>query len=157
MDKGFEEQSKRLETAMTTLVEDLDKSHLRKLHADMHTCAAKCCQNKEDSLESVYSCVENCRMPVDHAWSFVESELINFHEKLSGCLEQCNAKSKWISQNSEVQLTRSTKEMEECTTRCVDQMITILPKVLERMKQNIGRTSVKRSQIISAPPGEQQH
>ncbi|XP_075214024.1 protein FAM136A-like [Lycorma delicatula] len=149
MDKGFEEQSRRLETAMNGLVEDLDKTHLRKMHADMHTCAARCCQSKDDSLETVYNCVENCRLPVDHAWSFVESELINFHEKLSQCLDQCNAKSKWMSQNSEVQLTRSTKEMEDCTTRCVDQMINALPKVAERMKQNLNRSSMKRAAVFS--------
>ena len=56
----------------------------------MHRCAAKCCDNRELSLESVQKCVENCASPLNYAQNYVQKELEQLQNKLQRCVMDCN-------------------------------------------------------------------
>lgn len=42
--------------------------------ADMHRCAAKCCENNNHSIERVHQCIENCSVPLNNAQKYVQGE-----------------------------------------------------------------------------------
>lgn len=44
----------------------------------MHLCAASCCEKKENSVDQVHRCIENCSTPLTQAQSFVQNELSQF-------------------------------------------------------------------------------
>jgi hypothetical protein len=44
------------------------------LQADMHRCAAKCCDSNDMSIERVHQCVENCSFPLNGAQKYVQQE-----------------------------------------------------------------------------------
>lgn len=69
-----EEQRTRVEEAMTNMVNEVDKLHLRTMQADMHRCAAKCCENNNLSIERVHQCVENCSVSLNNAQKYVQGE-----------------------------------------------------------------------------------
>lgn len=56
----------------------------------MHRCAAKCCDNRESSLERVQKCVENCSSSLTWAQSYVQKELEMCQNKLQRCVMDCN-------------------------------------------------------------------
>lgn len=42
--------------------------------ADMHHCAAKCCENNNLSIERVHQCVENCSVSLNNAQKYIQGE-----------------------------------------------------------------------------------
>ncbi|XP_011861936.1 PREDICTED: protein FAM136A-like isoform X2 [Vollenhovia emeryi] len=70
----MEEQRKRVEDHMTTMVEEIDKTYLRKMQRDMHKCAAQCCENETYSIQKVHNCVENCSSSLNKAQHYVQGE-----------------------------------------------------------------------------------
>lgn len=44
------------------------------LQADMHRCAAKCCENNNISIERVHQCVENCSVSLNNAQKYIQGE-----------------------------------------------------------------------------------
>ncbi|XP_025270769.1 protein FAM136A-like isoform X2 [Camponotus floridanus] len=70
----MEEQKKRVEDNMTKIVEEIDKTYLRKMQRDMHKCAAQCCENETYSIQKVHNCVENCSSSLNKAQQYVQGE-----------------------------------------------------------------------------------
>lgn len=85
-----EQQRQRIEQEMSKMINELDLEYLRKMQATMHRCAAKCCDNREISLESVQKCVENCSSPLNYAQNYVQRELEQLQNKLQRCVMDCN-------------------------------------------------------------------
>lgn len=56
----------------------------------MHRCAAKCCENKEVSLERVQKCVEACSGPLNAAQTYVQKEFEGLQNRLQRCVMDCN-------------------------------------------------------------------
>ncbi len=54
--------------------------------ADMHFCAAKCCQDQTSSIDSVQGCVERCSAPLNKAQRYVHTELEGFQGRLQRCV-----------------------------------------------------------------------
>lgn len=52
----------------------------------MHLCAAKCCQDKMSSIDSVQGCVERCSTPLNKAQRYVHTELEAFQGRLQRCV-----------------------------------------------------------------------
>lgn len=56
----------------------------------MHRCAAKCCDDKDKSLEQVQSCVERCSASVNHSQNYVQKEMEHMQQRLQRCIMECN-------------------------------------------------------------------
>lgn len=54
--------------------------------ADMHNCAAKCCEDKLSSIDSVQGCIERCSTPLNKAQRYVHTELEGFQGRLQRCV-----------------------------------------------------------------------
>ncbi|CAG0878959.1 unnamed protein product [Darwinula stevensoni] len=79
----------RVQDAVTKMINDLDKSILRKMQGNMHICAAKCCTNTEANLEEVHACIEQCARPLTGAQNYVQSEMQHFQDRLQRCVITC--------------------------------------------------------------------
>lgn len=52
----------------------------------MHYCAAKCCEDKGGSIDSVQGCVDRCSTPLNRAQRYVQTEFEGFQGRLQRCV-----------------------------------------------------------------------
>ncbi|CAB3362919.1 Hypothetical predicted protein [Cloeon dipterum] len=132
-------QRARVEDAMKKFIDDLDRSQLRKMQADMHKCAARCCEDTSSPLERVHGCVEDCSIPLSYAQKYVQTEIGGFQDRLQRCVMQCNddIRDKMGPNPSESEASRYTGEFEVCATKCVDKNLEVLSKMFDSVKKNL--------------------
>ncbi|XP_030744953.1 protein FAM136A-like [Sitophilus oryzae] len=136
-----EQQRQRIEQEMTKMINELDLQYLRKMQADMHRCAATCCDNKVVSLEGVQKCVENCSVSLSWAQNYVQRELEGLQNKLQRCVMDCNdeVKVKIGPNPKESEMDKFAKIFEDCATKCVDKQINYMPSLLKRIKADLSK------------------
>ncbi|KPJ10933.1 Protein FAM136A [Papilio machaon] len=101
-----EAQKYRIEQEMTKLINELDRTYLRKMQGDMHRCAAKCC---------------------DETINYICLKLQHNHIRLNNI--QCYP---WPMTNKLVD--KCTINFEKCAVRCVDKHMDLLPSMMKTMK-----------------------
>lgn len=52
----------------------------------MHLCAAKCCDDKNASMDAVQGCIERCSAPVNRAQQYLQKELGEYQGRLQRCV-----------------------------------------------------------------------
>lgn len=52
----------------------------------MHLCAAKCCEDKYSSIDTVQGCVDRCSTPLNKSQRYVQTELEGFQGRLQRCV-----------------------------------------------------------------------
>ena len=131
----------RIECALTTMINDADKIHLRKLQAEMHKCAAKCCENKECSIELVHACIEVCSQNLKRAQKVVQSEIIHFQKRLQECVFTCNndVKKNIEKQPIDLQIKAYESGFDNCVEKCVDTNIALIPFKMKKMKEILAK------------------
>lgn len=134
-----EEQRQRIEQEMTKMVNELDLQYLRKMQADMHRCAAKCCDNTQLSLEGVQKCVDNCSTKFTWTQNYVQNNFQQLQNKLQRCVMDCNdeIKVKMGPNPSDSEIEKFTSLFENCAKKCVDTQINYMPSLLKKMKGDI--------------------
>ncbi|KAH8253512.1 hypothetical protein KR032_005781 [Drosophila birchii] len=144
-----EHQKKRLESAISEMIEDMYRTHLRRMQSTMHRCAAKCCDDERGTLETVQNCIEKCAVPLMDAQDYLQHELGQFQSRLQNCVRDCNsdARSSLPSNPSNRDMARSQHIFEGCTGNCVDKHIDLLPALLQSIKQTLERGPPKRSHM----------
>ncbi|GLH00112.1 hypothetical protein R5R35_014439 [Gryllus longicercus] len=144
-----EAQKLRVEEAMTKMLNEIDVSHLRKMQAKMHRCAAVCCDSETKSVEEVHRCVERCSAPLNGAHKFVQEELNHFQDRLQRCVMQCNDKirDKMTPNPSEDEVAKYTKEFETCATQCVNTHIGLVPGLLKKMRQALSDPKFNQDRV----------
>ncbi|KAF5304772.1 hypothetical protein FQA39_LY09549 [Lamprigera yunnana] len=140
-------QRQRVEQEMTKMIDDIDKQFLRKMQADMHRCAAKCCDNLDVSLERVQRCVESCSVPLNNAQRYVEKEIENLQKRLQRCVMQCNdeIKDKMGPTPSDSEVHRYSAIFESCAIKCVDTHVNLVPAIMKSMKTVLSQQSSTNS------------
>lgn len=78
----------RMDKAITDMIDDIYKTHLRKMQSDMHVCAANCCDDRwqQPNMDSVQGCIEDCAGPLVRAQDYMQNELGKFQGHLRRCL-----------------------------------------------------------------------
>ncbi|KAL1377715.1 hypothetical protein pipiens_016072 [Culex pipiens pipiens] len=134
-----EQQKQRIELELSQRVDDLDRTILRKMQAEMHECAARCCHDSGSSMDAVQRCVENCSGPVMRAQQHVEKELGGFNNRLQRCVMDCNdtIKDKMGANPSESDISKYTGMFERCAIKCVDKHVDLLPGLFKSIQQTI--------------------
>lgn len=138
-----ERQRQRIEQEMTKMVDQIDKEYLRKMQANMHRCAAKCCDNTDISLERIQQCVESCSTPLNQSQNYVQKEIEHLQSRLQRCVMQCNdeAKDKMGPNPSEGEIDKYTLMFENCAVKCVDTHIGLIPSIMKAMKTVLSKQS----------------
>ncbi|KAH8414752.1 hypothetical protein KR215_002214 [Drosophila sulfurigaster] len=126
---NLEEQRERIENALISAVDDIDREHLRKLQLTMHGCAKRCCADMNASAEAVQRCVDRCQLPLTRARCYVQQELAEFETQLEHCMRQCQVP------NDDDAGGRS----ERCSVECVDKYVTLLPELLSTMRMALDK------------------
>ncbi|RZF44929.1 hypothetical protein LSTR_LSTR013119 [Laodelphax striatellus] len=134
-----EEQKRRLENEFHRLLDDLDKSHLRKLQYDMHMCAAQCCQTKDGTMEQVHQCMKNCNIPVDNAQTVVQNEVSSIQTRLERCIMQCNddVRDDMSPNPTSAEMTKYNQKFESCASKCFDNVLLNIPKLANKITQKL--------------------
>ncbi|ODN02214.1 hypothetical protein Ocin01_04470 [Orchesella cincta] len=134
---------RRVQEEMGEVINEIDKSHLRRIQRQMHECAAKCCANEVASLEDTHGCIEKCSASVHVAQNYVQKEVGGFQERLQRCVLDCQDKSrdKLSTNASESEMLGLKNEFEHCAIRCVDDNLKLLPTLLKRMKASLDKAS----------------
>lgn len=119
----------------------LSVSNLCSLQAEMHLCAAKCCEDKHGSIDSVQGCIERCSAPVNRAQQYVQKELGEYQGRLQRCVMQCNdeIKLEMPANPNEEEISKYTSKFERCAVQCVDKNIEILPKLFKTIKSVLAK------------------
>ncbi|KAL9914087.1 protein FAM136A-like isoform 1-T1 [Glossina fuscipes fuscipes] len=160
----LDEQRRRVEKAVTDLINDLYKSHLRKMQSDMHSCAVRCCDDirKQPRMDNVQSCIDECATPLLKAQDYMQHELGQFQVRLQRCVmvsvyalqgltiilscysiyalslysQQCNEDVRSLIPNNtnEADMARFRNQFERCTIQCVDKHIDLIPNMMRAMK-----------------------
>lgn len=81
----MEQTQQRVKHEVDSLIDDLDRAHLRGIQQKMFTCSAKCCDDKRSSRGEIEACVERCNNPMKMAQTSLENELGTLQEQLSRC------------------------------------------------------------------------
>ncbi|XP_032683243.1 protein FAM136A-like [Odontomachus brunneus] len=136
-----EQQRKRVEDHMTKIVEEIDKSILRKMQRDMHRCAASCCENETYTIHKVHNCVENCSTSLHKAQQYVQGEFDRVQNRLQRCIMECNdnIKDKVGPNPTQTEVDRYGDEFEKCATKCVDSYCELLPSLEKTMKKVLSK------------------
>lgn len=135
------EQQKRIEDATKRLVHEIDAEYLRRMQAVMHRCAARCCEDKTSSMESVHRCIQNCSVPLTEAQNYVQEEFSSCQNRLQRCVLECNdtIKDKMGASPSETEVKKYNLEFENCAIKCVDKHVEVLPSMMKRMKDVLSK------------------
>lgn len=157
----IEDQRKRMEKAVGDMIQDMYKSHLRKMQSQMHLCAVNCCNDhvRQPNLDSVQNCIEDCAAPLMKAQDLVQHELGQFQAKLQNCvmvcwnfffykvliksyllyyfnIQQCNddVRSSIPLNTHESDIAKYRYQVELCTIKCVDKYIGLIPNMMRSIK-----------------------
>lgn len=128
---------------MTMFFEPIHRWHY--FQADMHFCAAKCCEDQTSSIDTVQGCVERCSVPLNKAQRYVHTELEGFQGRLQRCVmvvistekvkipfawqflpvfQQCNddIKNQMPPTPSDSEVTKYTAQFERCAIKCMNNL-----------------------------------
>jgi len=140
----MEEQRKRVEDHMTKMVEEIDKTYLRKMQRDMHRCAAQCCENETYSIQKVHNCVDDCSSSLNKAQQYVQGEFERVQNRLQRCIMECNdnIKDKMGLNPTQREVDKYSEEFEKCATKCVDSYCELLPTLEKTMKKVLSKNEL---------------
>ncbi|BES92358.1 Eukaryotic protein of unknown function (DUF842) [Nesidiocoris tenuis] len=130
-------QARKAEDAMKKIIDEIDQQHLRKIQANMHRCAARCCDSTTDSMEQVQNCVQQCSVTLKQAEAIVQNEFTSTQNRFQRCVMECNdaVKDRMGPSPSESEMPKYQSEFENCASKCVDKHVALLPTMMKRMKE----------------------
>ncbi|XP_067632534.1 protein FAM136A-like [Eurosta solidaginis] len=137
----IEQQRKRVERAISDMINEMYSSNLRKMQSEMHLCASKCCDDKRGTLETVQNCIEGCALPLTKAQDYLQHELGQFQGRLQNCVMKCSeeARQRLPPNPGEVDMNKYQYQFENCTVACVDTHIGLIPTMMKTIKTVLER------------------
>ncbi|RDD42746.1 Protein FAM136A [Trichoplax sp. H2] len=148
----MESVASRASAALEEVVKEVEDRYIRKLQADCrmvscvvegkaYRCCAACCENKSLTGHLVQDCVTNCVSDVNRAQEICNQEFGNFQERLNRCALDCQdkIKDKMSSNMNDVEMSKLTKQMEQCFSECVDTRIKLLAKMRKRLASQLDK------------------
>ncbi|XP_074837844.1 protein FAM136A [Carettochelys insculpta] len=131
-----EAQQSRIQEAIESMVQGLERENIRRMQGNMFRCSASCCENDKASMQQVHHCIERCHAPLAQAQAIVTKELERFQDRLARCTMHCNDKAKdsLDSGNKEQQVKQ---QLESCVTKCVDDHVHLIPSMTKKMKETL--------------------
>ncbi|VDM61418.1 unnamed protein product [Angiostrongylus costaricensis] len=153
----------KVKTAVDSMIDEMDRSHLREMQKQMFLCSANCCDHKSSSREVVESCVEKCNSGMKNAQRTLEKELGGlqevfcrsitggfcdevlvspFQDQLSRCAMTCYDKlvqnfGPDVNKYTETQMLQFNDRLDKCVAVCADDHIKLIPKIKERFVRSL--------------------
>uniref|UniRef100_A0A8D0GWD5 Protein FAM136A n=1 Tax=Sphenodon punctatus TaxID=8508 RepID=A0A8D0GWD5_SPHPU len=131
-----ETQQIRVQEAIDSMVQGLEKESIRKMQGIMFRCSANCCENNKASMKHVHQCIERCHAPLAQAQAIVTQELERFQDRLARCTMHCSDKAKdSLDSGSKEQQVKN--QLETCMMKCVDDHVHLIPSMTKKIKENL--------------------
>jgi len=132
----MEHAQRKVQDAVTDMVNTLDKQHIRKLQISMYQCSTECCKNENYRMEEVQSCLDRCSQPVQQAQALFQQELSNFQNRLQRCGMDCQDQARdQLSHNAtESERAKATSRLEGCVAKCADDAVANIPSMMKRIQ-----------------------
>ncbi|KAG6934436.1 family with sequence similarity 136 member A, partial [Chelydra serpentina] len=131
-----EAQQSRMQEAIDSMVQGLERENIRKMQGNMFRCSADCCENNTASMQQVHHCIERCHAPLAQAQAVVTKELERFQDRLARCTMHCNDKAK-DSLDSGSKEQQVKQQLESCVMKCVDDHVHLIPSMTKKMKETL--------------------
>jgi len=135
--------NERMQHAVESSLNNLDKELLRPMRKEAFLCSAKCCDTAATS-EQLQACVQNCQGRISGSEQMISGELEQFQNRLQRCAMACSdaAQDRFPSdpakQTPEL-VSSLQREVENCANKCVDTHIASLGNMTDRIKSSIRR------------------
>ncbi|NXA42121.1 F136A protein, partial [Eudromia elegans] len=68
----------RVQEAVESMVQGLERERIRGMQGAMFRCSARCCEDAAASMRQVQQCIERCHAPLAQAQAIVTGELEHF-------------------------------------------------------------------------------
>ncbi|CAH0519498.1 unnamed protein product [Peronospora belbahrii] len=142
--------SDKLQEAVTSMLDRLDRKILRDMQSDSYLCAAKVFENKNWSSEQLDAAVERCQLPTKQVNQFMQQEMQSLQNRVQRCAQDCQDKARDLlpasGGPSDSQIAHIQKDMEKCISRCMDTHVSLLPNISLRIEQAVDQ--VKKQQQL---------
>ncbi|CAH0516283.1 unnamed protein product [Peronospora belbahrii] len=86
--------SDKLQEAVTSMLDRLDRKILRDMQSDSYLCAAKVFENKNWSSEQLDAAVERCQLPTKQVNQFMQQEMQSLQNRVQRCAQDCQDKAR---------------------------------------------------------------
>mmetsp|Transcript_22781 Transcript_22781/g.44760 ORF Transcript_22781/g.44760 Transcript_22781/m.44760 type:complete len:141 (-) Transcript_22781:174-596(-) len=133
----------RVQQAVEGLLNGLEKEKLRPMRKEAFLCSAKCCDTASGN-EQLQHCVQQCQAKTAQTENLISQELEVFQQRLQRCAMGCNDRAQdQIPADPEKQtpelIQRLQKEAEACANKCIDDNLSSLSRISERVTQAVKR------------------
>lgn len=134
-----EKAQSRVQEAIKSFVDSIDKSHIRQMDKSMHECAANCLSDREAPIEMVHGCISRCQEKTVRAQKYVQTELEQFQAALHRCVLSCQdeVRDKLTPNAPEATIQKLQGEFEVCAINCCDKNIAKLPSLGEKIRNQL--------------------
>ncbi|XP_030365701.1 protein FAM136A [Strigops habroptila] len=127
----------RVQAAVESAVQELERERIRGLQGTMFRCSARCCEDSTASMQQVQRCIERCHAPLAQAQAIVTAELENFQDRLSRCTLHCNDKAKDALDAGTAEM-KVRGQLDACLAACGDDHLRLVPAMAKKMKDSLG-------------------
>jgi hypothetical protein len=136
--------NQRLQTAVETTLDALEKDTLRPLRGAGFLCASKCCDSKTSNMAELQNCVSACQQKAAAAEQAMSKELQQFQERVQRCAVSCtdDAREKLPTDGSEPSpavMASLEAQVNSCVNTCVDMNISKLSSLADRVRGAVKR------------------
>ncbi|XP_076220139.1 protein FAM136A [Aptenodytes patagonicus] len=126
----------RVQAAVESAVQGLERERIRGMQGAMFRCSARCCEDGTASMQQVQRCIERCHAPLAQAQAIVTAELERFQDRLSRCTLHCNDKAKDALEAGGAE-ARVRGQLDACLAACGDDHLRLVPAMAKKMKDGL--------------------
>ncbi|KAM6035886.1 protein FAM136A [Theristicus caerulescens] len=126
----------RVQAAVESAVQGLERERIRGMQGAMFRCSARCCEDSTATMQEVQRCIERCHAPLAQAQAIVTAELEHFQDRLSRCTLHCNDKAKDALEAGGTE-ARVRGQLDACLAACGDDHLRLVPAMAKKMKDSL--------------------
>ena len=145
MEPNEDDLNKKLNDAVSQMMDRIDKTRLRSLQRETYLRMAACFDSETASSQSIQNCTERSSHGIQQIHRLLDNEMKNFQSKLQRCGQVCqdeatDAMSYSSSPNKEYE---ATEMLRKCSARCVDKHIDMLKSLEGQIIRNVDQIAKK--------------
>jgi hypothetical protein len=127
---------RKLQDAVNTMMEDIDKKRLRIMQKNIYLKMASCCDI--DNPNNREECLQRTTIPIQKAQQLIQNEMNSFQNRLQRCSMACedDVKDKFDITN-EKDMDKIQKYHLNCASQCVDKQLSLLKGIQSKIEKDI--------------------
>ena len=86
---GHINEQQLLQSALSGVVESMEKSHLRPLQRASFVCSTECCDDTNSTQQNLQRCLQKCSVNVQRANQAFNNELQRFQQRIQRQAQEC--------------------------------------------------------------------